>query len=52
MAKFNEIDMQMAYLAGMKSETGDVEYSKEEKLVIEKDFETWLENYTEDDENK
>jgi hypothetical protein len=52
MGKFNKLDMEMAYLAGIKSETGDVEYSEKEKQAIDKNFEKWLEWYTEDNENK
>ena len=52
MEKFSKLDLELAYLAGKKSEAGDVEYSKDEKLAIENDFESWFERYTEDNENK
>lgn len=48
MAKFTELDLEMAFNAGRTYEGGMPEHDDNAEIA----FLNWLDNYTEDDENK
>lgn len=48
MEKFTEFDLEMAFNAGRTFEGGMPEHDEKSEIV----FQEWLDNYTEDDEDK